>query len=123
MTLVHHFSTKQTVFHINSTKPVCLDQLIKVFGELGYSLNIMSGEAFTKALRKTAECPETKHIFETFIMDMDSNGRLNYESNIHVESEFTEEYLRRLGFNWSEIGTQYLRKYVEYFKKIGYWEA
>lgn len=123
MTLVHHFSASQTVFHINSTKPVCLGQLIGIFGKLGYSLNVADGVVFTEALRKTAEQPEKKHIFETFITDLDTNDRLNYESNIHVESKFTEEYLRRLGFNWSEIGIKYLRKYVAYFKKIGYWEA
>ena len=61
-----------------------------------------------------------KHVFETFIGDLDVNDRLNYDSNIRIENAFTEEYLRRLGFKWSEIGIEYLRKYVTYFRKIGY---
>ena len=59
-----------------------------------------------------------KHIFETFIGDLDVNDRLDYDSNIRIENAFTKEYLRRLGFKWSEIGIEYLRKYVTYFKKL-----
>jgi len=60
--------------------------------------------------------------FETFINDMDENDQLNYDSNIRIENDFTVEYLKSLGFEWSEIDFEYMRKYVEYFKNIGYME-
>ncbi|MCH5348878.1 MAG: thioester reductase domain-containing protein, partial [Oscillospiraceae bacterium] len=120
MTIARHFSTKRTVFHINNTKAVYLDRLIEIFCELGCPLKAVSGADFTAALRKTAKQAGLEHIFETFINDLDKNDRLNYDSNIRIENAFTEEYLRRLGFKWSEIGIEYLRKYVSYFRKIGY---
>ena len=52
MTIVRHFSTEQTVFHINSTKVVYLDKLRAYFSELGYPINIVDGAEFTAALRK-----------------------------------------------------------------------
>jgi len=61
-----------------------------------------------------------EHIFETFINDMDEDDKLNYDSNIRIENDFTVQYLKQLGFEWSDIDIDYLRKYVEYFKKIGY---
>ena len=120
MTIARHFSTEQTVFHINSTKVVYLNRLLGCFNVLGYPLKVVIGAEFTNALRQTAKQSGMEHIFETFINDMDENDHLNYDSNIRIENAFTEQYLNQLGFYWSEIGLDYLRKYVEYFKKIEY---
>lgn len=120
MTITRHFSTEQTVFHINSIKVVYFNNLLEIFNALGFNLKTVSGAEFTEALPKTAEQTGTAHIFEAFINDMDENDQLSYDSNIRIENDFTVEYLKRLGFEWSDIGIDYLRKYVEYFKKIGY---
>ena len=120
MLITQHFSAEHTVFHINSTKVVYLDRLLNYFSNLGYPIEIVDGIKFIAALRKTMEQSGMKHIFETFIGDLDVNDRLNYDSNIRIENDFTSQYLRRLGFEWSDIGLEYFRKYVQYFKKIGY---
>ena len=120
MTIVRHFSTEQTVFHINSIKVVCLDKLEEYFNSLGYDVRVVDGKTFTDALLQTANQAGMEHIFETFINDMDENSHLNYDSNIHIENDFTVQYLKQFGFEWSDIDIDYLRKYVEYFKKILY---
>ncbi len=122
MLLVRHFDPERTVFHINSTKVVYLDKLMEYFTILGYPLRAVPGDEFTAALRETAKQAGMEHIFETFINDMDEQDHLNYDSNIRIRNAYTEEYLHRLGFSWGEIGLEYLRKYTEYFRKIGYWE-
>lgn len=119
--LTSHFDPERTVFHINSTKVVYLDRLMEIFAALGYPSRAVSGGEFTEALRETAKQSGMEHIFETFINDMDKNDRLNYDSNIRIENDFTVEYLRKLGFTWGEIGPEYFRKYAEYFERTGYW--
>ena len=119
MTVTRHFNAEQTVFHINSTKVVYMKRLLEYLSRLGYEIEIVSGKEFTELLRATAKASGTQHIFETFINDMDENDRLNYESNIHIENSFTVDYLKQLGFEWNDIGFEYLKKYVEYFRKIG----
>ena len=121
MLLTRHFVPERTVFHINSTKVVYLDKLLGYFSELGYPIQVVSGKKFASELRGTARKAGMEHILELFINDLDEQDRLNYNSNIHIESRFTEEYLKRLGFVWGEIGLEYLRKYTAYFEKIGYW--
>ena len=120
MTITRHFSTEQTVFHINSIKVVYLDKLVEYFNILGFDMKVVDGKTFTEALRQTAKQDGTEHIFETFITDMDENERLNYDSNIRIENDFTVQYLKQLGFEWKDIDLEYLRRYVEYFRKIGY---
>lgn len=121
MLLVRHFDPKRTVFHINSTKVVYLDKLMDYFTALGYPLRAVPGDEFTAALRDTAKQAGMERIFETFINDLDDQDHLNYDSNIRIKNAYTEEHLRRLGFAWGEIGLDYLRKYAEYFRRIGYW--
>ena len=119
MTVTRHFNAEQTVFHINSTKVVYMNKLLEHLSRLGYEIEIVSGKEFTELLRATAKASGTQHIFETFINDMDENDRMNDESNIHIENSFTVDYLKQLGFEWNDIGFEYLKKYVEYFRKIG----
>ena len=123
MTITRHFSTEQTVFHINSIKVVYFDKLFQIFNDLGFKVDIVDGAVFTEALRKTAEQTGTAHIFETFINDMDENDQLSYDSNIRIENDFTVQYLKSLDFEWADIGMDYLRKYLTHFKKIGYLEG
>lgn len=120
MTITRNFNTDQTVFHINSTKVVHFDRLFEIFNSLEVQVNIVDGTTFTETLRETTKRAGMEYIFETFINDMDDNDQLNYDSNIRIENQFTVEYLRQLGFEWSNIDIDYLRKYVEYFRKIGY---
>ncbi len=122
MTVARHFNKEQNVFHINSTKVVYLDKLLEYMNALGNSMKIVSDKEFSDILRKTMEQTQSKHIFEAFIGDMDENDKLNYDSNIRIENYFTVAYLRKLGFEWNNIDFEYIKKYVEYFKKIGYLE-
>lgn len=119
MLIARHFSTEQTVFHINSTKVVYMDKLLDIFNLLDLKIKTVSGKEFTEALRQATKNPDTEYIFETFINDVDENGRLNYDSNIRVENNFTVQYLHQLSFKWSEINFDYIKKYIEYFKRIG----
>lgn len=120
MTIARHFQSEHTVFHVNSTKVVYMDKLLEYFRALGFKMDIISGSAFAEILRQTALQSGLKYVFETFINDMDENEQLNYDSNIRIENDFTVQYLYALGFEWSDIGIEYLHKYVAHFKKIGY---
>lgn len=93
------------------------------FSAVGYPLRVVPGDEFTTVLRETAKQSGMEHIFETFINDLDKQDHLNYDSNIRIKNTYTEEYLRRLGFAWGEIGLEYFKKYSAYFRKIGYWRG
>lgn len=120
MTIARHFNKEQNVFHINSTKVVYLDKLLEYMNALGCSMKTVSEKEFSTVLRQTMEQTQSKHIFEAFIDDMDENDKLNYDSNIRIENDFTVEYLRKLGFEWNNIDFEYIKKYIEYFRKIGF---
>ncbi len=119
MTITRHFSSEHTVFHIENHKFVYLNELIKIFGKLGYHIDIVSHSKFSDLIRSATNDESKRHIFEAFINEMDENDRLNYDSKIRIHMRFTLAYLRMLGFEWSDIDVNYMEKYMNYFIKIG----
>lgn len=120
---IAQYVDKQTVFHLNSNHPIYFDRFIEVVHELGISMKVVDGNIFTQALRKTVRDRVMEYIFEAFQNDMDEQGRLLYDSNIHIQNDFTVWFLKKAGFEWSEIDMEYIRGYVEYFRGIGYLEV
>ena len=120
MTIARHFSTEKTVFHICNTGTVPFSRLAEDFSSLGCKIDIVSEKDFTEALHRAAGQAETKHIYENFVSDMDENDILQYNSMARMDHDFTAQYLKQLGFVWKETDRNYLKKYLEYFQKIGY---
>ncbi len=123
MTIAKHFSSRRNVFHVNSHKVVYFDTLFKYLKECGIVIDVLDGHKFNERLKHFNENPETQYVYEALINDMDENGKLIYDSNIHIENEMTVKYLERLGFEWSEITFEYIRGWIEYFKNLGYLEV
>lgn len=117
---IAQYADRQTVFHLNSNRPIYFDRFLEVVHELGIPMKVVDGNAFNRALRRTIRDRVTEYIFEAFQNDMDDQGRLLYDSNIHIENDFTVWFLKKLGFEWNKIDLEYIRGYVEYFRGIGY---
>ena len=117
---IAQYADRQTVFHLNSNRPVYFDRFLEVVRELGISMKVVDGDTFNRALRGTVRDRVTEYIFEAFQNDMDGQGRLLYDSNIRIDNDFTVWFLNKLGFAWNEIDREYIRGYVEYFREIGY---
>ena len=116
MSIVRNFNMENTIFHINNDKIVYLDDLVKLIQYVGIKINIADSETFINTMQE-------KHTLSAFINDLDENNKLNYESKIHIDNKFTVAYLKKLGFEWSQIDVEYVRRYIDYFKKIGYLEG
>ena len=120
MTIVRHFDVKKNVFHIRNPKHIFIAQFVDWCRELGYDLHCVKGDEFTAILRQTIRSSGMEYIYEALINDMDENDRLHYTSSIRIDSTFTEEYLKKLGFEWTSTGFTYIKNYLDYFRKIGY---
>ncbi len=121
--IAQHFNDRKTVFHVNSQKVVYFDKFIEYTGKLGINLDVLTGKEFADRLAELEHNETTRYIYEALINDMDENGNLVYDSNIHIENEHTLKYLDKIGFDWSEIGLDYLKGYFDYFRNLGYLEV
>ncbi len=120
---IAQYAENQNVFHLNNNKPIYFDRLLEVFKKLDITMKVVSGEQFSKALQEYAKHSETEHIYEAFQNDMDENGNLVYDSNIRIINDFTVQFLKNVGFEWSQIDYAYIKGYIEYFRNLGYLEV
>ena len=57
----------------------------------------------------------------SFILnDLNKDKKLQYESNIKIDAEFTNRYLRKIGFEWPEIEEEYIKKFFDYLFSIDF---
>lgn len=117
------YADRQCIFHLNSNRPIYFDRFLEVVHELGIPMKVVDGAEFGSALEQTMRSAGTEYIFEALQNDMDEKGRLVYDSNIRIVNDFTVWFLRKVGFEWNEIDMEYLRGYIEYFRRIGYLEV
>ena len=115
-------NSKANVFHIYNTKLMSIKSFYEVLSEMGINILPVSEEKMTDIIEKLLNDPLKKNILSGVIPDIDANKHLVYTSNITLESSFTEEYLKQIGFSWDEIDQNYITKYIEYFRKIKFIE-
>lgn len=122
MTITRHFSSEQTVFHISNPNVITLNAMFNLFSELGIEVTGVDTETFDHYLQTVTKQEGMEGVLDAFVNDFDGKNQLSYDSQISIENDFTVRYLKALGFVWADVGMDYLQKYVEYFRKIGYME-
>lgn len=118
--IAEHFNDSNVVSHVNNHKNLYFDRLIELTAKLNIPFKVLIGEKFANILSELSKNPKTQYAHEALINDMDKDGKLLYDSNIHINNDFTVEYLRKIGFEWLEIDYDYIKRYFEYFKNLGY---
>ncbi len=108
------------VIHIYNSKFLPIKLLIETFATLGIELEAVSDKLFANITLGILNDDKQKDKLSGIIYDFDNNYRLIYTSNVRVKYDFSEKYLDAIGFNWKEIDSEYIIKYLKYFKKIGF---
>ena len=111
-----------TVFHIFNNKLISFINLVKYINNMGINLDFVSNKAFSNKVNTYLNDPDLKNEISGIITALDSKKLFNMNANILVDASFTAEYLKKLGFTWHEIDEIYIRKYINYFKDIHFFE-
>lgn len=114
--IMERFNNRHTVFNLNHNKGLYFDKFLEYFNKLNISIDVVDGETFIQRIK----LPGSESMYEALINDMDEKGNLVYDSNIRILNDFTVEYMKKLDFEWADIDFEYIKGYIEYFRKIGF---
>lgn len=113
---------EQPVFHLYSNRPLYFDRMVQILRGMDIQIDTVDAEHFREALEKTMSDPDRNYIYERLQNDLSPEGRLLYDSGIHVKNDSTVRFLEKLGFAWIDAGEDYLPGYIGYFRESGYFK-
>ena len=119
--LAQHPNADYSVFHVYNPRFVPFGNFVRAARAKGLNLKPVPLNEFIEALYEAGKQPETEHIREAFIHDLDADGKLRLQSGVTLGSDFSIWYRNRIGYDWPGLGEDYLTRYIEYFRDIGYW--
>ena len=106
------------IYHIYNDKHIYFSKLIKLLQILNVNIKILEEKEFKEKINSVLNDNNKNESLSGIINDFDNNQKLSYSSNIKISNKITKEILKRDGFEWKEIDENYLKKYLDYLKKI-----
>ena len=117
--LIQYSNKKNRVFHLYNHNHVDISDFIKFIKKYS-TFDVVSNEEFTYKINNMIKQNNSNKTISGILRDFDVNQKLVYTSKIKIKSEFTINYLQKIGFVWPKISEDYLIKFFDYFRSIGY---
>ena len=111
---------KFTVFHAYNSHSIEMGDFIYALSESGFDISVIGEDDFDRKLKEMVADEEHNHFVAPLINYNLDDDALRIENGI--ENGFTVKALYRLGFKWSIIDMDYLKKTVEMLKTLGFFE-
>ena len=100
---------KNNIFHIFSDKLISIDVLLKVLRNYGYECKFIDYNKFIDKFY----LQKNEKILKYIISDLNSTKKFDYSSNIIIDQTLTNEFLKLVSFEWSEIDNNYLKRFFD----------
>lgn len=109
------------VYHLYNHNLTSISHIVEILNSLDFSIDTINEKDFEKYILELSQNTENREILKGIINDISfehSNLSLNYGFTVNISSTYTQEYLELLDFKWPKIDNAYLRKIIQYMKKI-----
>jgi len=113
-------SSSYNVFHIYNNNLLPLSKLYKTLTKRGVELVPVKSNLMTVIIKGLLVDEDTKNLIHGLVQDINKDKTLVYNSNIRLNSKFTNKYLLRAGFKWPKCRKSYINKCFNYFEKVGF---
>lgn len=109
-----------SVFHLFNSNLVGIDTLLDYFNDLNIKLSCVDDKTFASTVNRFLYDDNLRNDITGIITDLDHNRLLDLMLSILPNSNFTEFYLKQLNFEWPKIDIDYIKKYINYFNSINF---
>lgn len=119
MNIVKHPTNENRIFHLYNHNHVDIKYFINIIKNY-IPFEVVSNTQFINKVNDMFKQKNSNKLLAGILRDFNSEQKLVYESQVKLESEFTIEYLSKIGFKWPKIEEDYLIKFIDYYCSIGY---
>lgn len=112
------YDSPYTILHLFNNKHINILKIINILNNYGLEIKFVDNDEFMKIVDISLK--NDKNSLSGIINDFDINKKLVYDSNVTLNNNFTNQFLKKLSFDWPEIDEKYLYQYLDYLKTINY---
>lgn len=106
------------IFHLLNHKNVDVKFFIDTLNHYYDKINIVDNATFIQNIDNILNNSNTNDILSGLINDFDDNKHIVYSSPVKIKSNFTVEYLHKIGFEWPNLEENYILKFLKYYKNL-----
>lgn len=108
------------IFHLLNHKNIDIIYFINILNKFYDKVSIVDNETFIKTIDRILNTPYSNDILSGIINDFDENRVIVYSSPIKIKSDFSIQYLNKIGFDWPELNEGYIKKFLDFFYNLKY---
>lgn len=118
--LIFNMDTSRYVFHLFNENYIRVSELLKIFEELGFQTEILSGNEFKQKIIVLSNQHPEENILKGIVNDLDDTLGLSFTSTVNQKNANTNSCLEKLNFEWPKITSEYITKIITYLRKKKY---
>jgi len=103
-----------SVFHLYNHYHLYVKNLVSILNSINIEINILTVDSFSELVISLLKNPQKKNYLSGIVNDLSSDKKLNYKGNVNVKSDFSIQFLEKIGFVWPKINKTYIIKYIKY---------
>lgn len=108
------------IFHVYNPNMVSTEKLLKFMEKSNYLITVLSKEDFAELVKVLSDNYDNNDKLFGIINDFTEDNDLIYNYTIKQNNTLTCTYLENLGFTWPKIDEPYLKKVLDYMKKVNF---
>lgn len=111
------------VFHLYNHNLMKVSNLVQLFKNIDINVNILSKKEFNDFLYEASLNSDNSNlnpIINDISLDSSQLLGLNYDFTVNILSDYTQKYLHLLGFDWPDVDDIYVKKLLDYMKKVNF---
>lgn len=103
-----YYVGNMNVLHIYNSNHIYMNDLVSFLPN--NQLRFVDDATFDKKLNELMGKTNNSNAISYLINDIDKEKHINYENKIKIKNDFTNKFLQKIGFKWSNINKKYIIK-------------
>ncbi len=116
--IITYSHTNNRIFHLLNNNLILIKDLLEIFEKDYFKINAIPNSEFKNIINALLKSKNNEKYLSGLISDFNKKGKLDYELKIKVSSDFSDEFLNMINFNWPKIDELYIRKFFKYLNNL-----
>ena len=109
---IEHADTNVSVLHIYNPNHVYLKDFVQLLPPQ-YALAVVQEKEFKNIIDNLLKNDEKRYIISNILNDLDSERKLVYDTQINIQSKFSQNFLKQSNFTWPTITKEYIENLLK----------